>query len=63
MAREHLLTWYGLLVGGVALGWLLMLPVAPVAPALVALFAVIAFAADLLAFRIPPLMSIVLPRW
>lgn len=54
MAREHLLTWYGLLVGGVALGWLLMLPVAPVAPALVALFAIIAFAVDLLAFRIPP---------
>lgn len=54
MSREYLLTWYGLLVGGVALVWLLMLPVGPVAPALVALFAIIAFAVDLLAFRTPP---------
>ncbi|MEF3273217.1 MAG: SpoIIE family protein phosphatase [Chloroflexus sp.] len=54
MSREYLLTWYGLLVGGLALLWLLSLPLTPATPALVALFAVMAFAVDLLAFRVPP---------
>ncbi|WP_298820117.1 SpoIIE family protein phosphatase [Chloroflexus sp.] len=54
MSREYLLTWYGLLVGGVALFWLLSLPLTPATPALVALFAIMAFAVDLLAFRAPP---------
>ncbi|GIV88283.1 MAG: serine phosphatase [Chloroflexus sp.] len=54
MSREHLLTWYGLIVGGVVWGWLLLLPTVPTVPALVVLFAVLAFAVDLLAFRTPP---------
>ncbi len=54
MDREHLLTWYSVLVGGVTWIWLLGLPAAPAPWFLIALFAALAFAVDLLAFRVPP---------